>query len=131
MSKQQKNNSGFVALVVVVIVGAAVLVLALSTALLGVRELELVTTIDHGVAAKAFTDGCLDTALLALRLNPAPANADFTDSTGRCIITVSDEGDGNRLTVVRGIVGENEQSLTVRLTTVPANHSITINNYTL
>jgi hypothetical protein len=125
------GEAGFTALVVVVVIGAAVLTLALSTALLGVRELEIATTIDRGVATKTFTDGCLDTALLALRLNPLPVNSDFTDSIGRCIITVSDEGAGRRRVIARGIVGENEQSLEVLITTFPASRSITINNYTI
>ena len=122
-------NSGFAALVVVVIVGAAVLVIALSTALLGVRELEIATTIDRGVLAKTFTDGCLDTALLALRLNPAPVNSDFTDSVGRCIITMSDEGGGVRLVTVRGIVGENNRSLVAMVTTFPTSRSLIVNSY--
>ena len=126
-----KNNSGFVALVVVVIVGAAVLTLALSTALLGVRGLEIATTADHGVGAKTFADGCLDTALLALRLNPLTGDSDFTDGVGRCIITVRNGGAGRRRVIVRGIVGENEQSLEALVTPVPADHSITINNYTI
>ncbi len=129
MSPPRKINSGFAALVVVVIVGAAVLVIALSTALLGVRELEIATTIDRGVLAKTFTDGCLDTALLALRLNPAPVNSDFTDSVGRCIITMSDIGGGKLQVIARGIVGGNSRSLIATVTPAPADHSITVNNY--
>ena len=131
MPSRQKINSGFAALVVVVIVGATALTLALSTALLGLRELEIATTIDRGALAKTFADGCLDTALLALRLNPAAGDYEFTDTTGRCIITIGDEGGGNRLVVARGVVGENDQSLTARVTTVPASRSITVISYTL
>lgn len=129
--KINETNSGFAALAVVVIVGAAALVMALSTALLGVRELEIATTADRGTLAKTFTDGCLDSALLVLRRNPTPANYEFTDNVGQCIITMSDEGGGKRRIAVRGVVGENEQSLTARVTTLPADHSLTIDNYTI
>ncbi|HEY4476871.1 MAG TPA: hypothetical protein VJB69_02745 [Candidatus Paceibacterota bacterium] len=120
---------GFAALVVVVIVGAAALIIALSTALLGMRELEIATTFDRGWLAKTFADGCLDTALLALRLNPMPGNSDFTSGLGRCIITMSDEGGGNRRVTVHGIVGENDQLLEALVATAPSNHSITLLNY--
>ena len=127
--KINKIHSGFAALAVVVIIGAAMLTLALSTALLGVRELEIATTIDHGVLTRTFADGCLDTALLALRLNPLTGDSDFTDGVGRCIIMISDEGGDRRRIIARGIVGENEQSIEVLVTTFPASHSITINSY--
>src|SRR3989344_7648619 len=116
MSSHQKINSGFVALVVVVIVGVATLTLALSTALLGLRELEVATTTDRGVLAKMFTDGCLDTALLALRLNPAPGGYEFTNTTGRCIITIRDEGSGDRQVVAQGFIVGNDQSIEVHIT---------------
>src|SRR3989344_52860 len=131
MSDSKKINSGFAALAVVIIVGAAALVIALSTALLGVRELTIATTTDRGEAAKVFADGCLERALLTLRFNSAPVNYEFTDSAGRCIITMSDEGGDSRRIVARGKRGENEVSLEARVTTLPANHSLTIDSYTL
>ena len=129
--KITKIKSGFAALVVVVIVGAAALTLAVSTALLGVRELEIATTESRGHLAKTFTDGCLDRALLTLRLNPAAGSSSFTDATGQCIITVSDLGAGVYQVVARGIIGEYEQSLTARVTATPTNHSIIINSYSI
>src|SRR3989344_703634 len=92
----RQTNSGLAALMIVVIVGAAALTMAVSTALLGVRELELATTSDRGAATKALADGCLDTALLALRLNPSQGDYEFTLPAGACIITVSNEGGGDR-----------------------------------
>lgn len=127
----QKTKFGFAALVVVVVVGAAALVIALSTAWLGLRELEIATTADRGFLTKAFTDGCLDAALLALRFNPAPVSFDFTDGVGRCIMTVSDEGGDVRRIAVRGIVGENEQFLEARIIVSPSNRSLTVLNYAI
>lgn len=125
------SHSGFAALVVVVIVGAAALTLAVSVGLLGVRELEIATTNDRGAMAKIFADGCLDKALLALRLNPVVGSSEFTDTTGQCIITVNDLGVGVYQVIARGVIGEYEQSLTAIVATSPANHSITVNNYNL
>lgn len=127
--EHQKINSGFAALAVVVIVGAAALVLALSTAWLGVRELTIATTVDHGGGVKSFTDGCLDTALLTLRLDPAPVNYQFTDTVGQCIITMSDIGGGKSQVVAQTIVDGDSRSLSATVTTNPTNHSITVNNY--
>ncbi len=129
MLASKKINSGFAALVVVVIVGAAALTIALSTAWLGVRELEIATTVDRGVLLKTFADGCLDIALLNLRLNPAPVNSNFTDSLGRCIITMSDIGGGKRQVIAQGIVGGNGWSLIAMVTPTPADHSIIVNSY--
>ena len=125
----QKFNSGLATLVVVVVVGMVALTIALSTALLGVRELELATTVDKGHKTKAFADGCLDSALLALRQNGAQGDYEFTNSTGRCIITVTDLGSDNRRVVARGVVGENEQSLTALVTLSPATRSLTVTSY--
>ena len=125
----QKLNSGLAALVVVVVVGMVALTIALSTALLGVRELELATTTDHGREAKAFADGCLDSALLALRQNSAQGSYEFTNSTGRCIITITDLGGNNRRVVARGVVGENEQSLTALVTLSPLTRSLLVTSY--
>ncbi len=125
----QKVNSGFAALVVVVIVGSVALTIALATALLGVRELELATTTDQGREAKAFADGCLDSALLALRQNPAQGSYQFTVGADRCIIAVTNLGGNNRRVVARGVVGENEQSLTVLVTLSPANRSLLVTSY--
>lgn len=125
----QKLNSGLAALVVVVVVGMVALTVALSTALLGVRELEIATTADRGHEAKAFTDGCLDVALLALRHNPAQGSYEFTNSTGRCIITITDLGGNNRRVVARGAVGENEQALTTLITLYPTTRSLLVTSY--
>lgn len=125
----KQKKSGFAALVVVVIVGAATLAIALSTALLGVRELQIATIADRGGVLKTFTDGCLDNALLTLRLNPAPVNSDFTDSVGRCIITMSDLGGGKRQVVAQGIIGEDSRLLTATVTPNSADHSVVVNNY--
>ena len=129
MLNHKKIKSGFAAVVVVVIVGAAALTIALSTALLGVRELEIATTADRGVLTKTFADGCLDMALLTLRLNSAPVNSDFTDSVGRCIITMSGIGGGKIQITIQGIIDGNSRSLIATVTPTPANHSIVVNSY--
>ena len=131
MSIDQKNNSGFAALVVVVVIGAAALTLSLSTALLGVRELELSTTADRGRSAKSWVVGCLDRALLSLRQNSATPSYQFTLDGRQCIITIINEDGWVRRVIARGIIGEYEQQLEALITTVPSSRSIIIDNYTI
>lgn len=125
----QKINSGFTAVVVVIIVGLVALTITLSTALLGVRELTLAITTDQGREAKAFADGCLDSALLALRQNPAQGNYEFTTTTGRCIMVVTNLGGNNRRVLARGVMENNEQSLEALITLSPATRSLIVNSY--
>lgn len=87
------RNKGFAALLAVIIIGAAALIIALNSSLLGLGELDLGYTSQKGDEAFSIADGCMEEALRRLRIAPTLAGT-FTPtiSNGSCTFTIVNPG---------------------------------------
>lgn len=83
-------KAGFAALLAIVIIGAAALIMAYNSSLLGLGELESGYTSQQGAEAFAIADGCLEEALRRLRITPTLSGT-ITPSVsggGSCSVTI-------------------------------------------
>ncbi len=86
-------RSGFAALLAIVVIGAAALIMAYNSSLLGLGELESGYTSQQGSEAFSLAEGCMDEALRRLRINPLlPLPATLTPPVsggGSCSVTIT------------------------------------------
>lgn len=95
----KKDKRGVAALLVIVIVSAAVLTMAFSASLLGLGELDMGWTSQKGAEALALTDGCVEEALLRLKLDSGYSGETLNIGSNSCIISVAVLGDDRTITV--------------------------------
>ncbi len=110
------RKSGIAALFVVVVLGAASLVLALSATFLGLGEIEEAFEATRGGKAFSIADGCLEETLERIRENPnydGSSPPTFTD--GSCTIIVTPSG-LQRAVAVEGAFGDYTKKLQATVT---------------
>lgn len=97
----KNNNSGFAALVAVVIIGAASLLIAKNISILSQDELEIAYILDRGEAALNIAEGCVEETIRRFELNPDYSASDFNLELGggECLINTTTDGNG-RLIVI-------------------------------
>ncbi len=106
-------QAGFAALLAVIIIGAAALIIALNSSLLGLGELDLGYTSQKGSEAFSVADGCAEELMRRIRinnsyqLNAASTTFDlFNDTTASCEFRITDmDGVNTRRFIVRGTRG--------------------------
>ncbi len=86
------NQSGIAALLTIVIVGAAALIIAYSSSILGLGELEMSITDKKGDEAFYLADGCAEEALRKLKLDSNYTGETLNIGENSCIITVNNLG---------------------------------------
>jgi hypothetical protein len=96
---RQRGQGGFVAILTIVVVSAAVLIMAYNASLLGLGELDQGYTSQRGEEAFAMADGCMEETLRRLRLDISYAGETITTSNGSCIIAVTTLGADRTITV--------------------------------
>jgi|SRR3989344_2986557 len=88
-----KRKSGIAALFVVVVLGAASLILAMSATFLGLGEIEEAFEATRGGRAFSIADGCLEDTLERIRENPNyDGSIPPTFADGSCTIIVTSSG---------------------------------------
>jgi hypothetical protein len=91
---------GFSLLIVVVMLGAALLIMSLGTLIIGLGEREGSAALREGGEALSVADGCVNEILLRIRRNETygigAGVIPFTVPNGSCSIQVGDEGMGDR-----------------------------------
>lgn len=92
-------QKGVAALFVVIVVGAAAFLMAYSTTLLGLGELDAGYIDATGGEVFAFTDGCVEEALRNFRLNQNYLGGTLSLDNGSCGILVEASGEARTLTV--------------------------------
>jgi len=97
--KNINHQSGFAALLTIVVVSATVLIMAYSASLLGLGELDMGYTSQKGGEAFAIADGCMEETLRKLRLNTSYTGETLTTSNGLCIISVATAGSNRTITI--------------------------------
>jgi len=94
------QNSGFIALMTVVLVGAVALIAAISASTIGLGELELSVSQTDGYEVRSVAEGCMEETLSQVRQNNGygVGVGSTTQSLlgGVCTWSVIDEGGGIR-----------------------------------
>ena len=132
-----EHKCGFIALLTVIIIGAAALILAYGAAMLGLGALEAGYVEQRGQGAFAAADGCMEEALRHLRLDPAYCSIScstfsFTGGNPTCTISIIDLGGGQRQITGTGSVtaGSENYRKTIRMSvTIGAGNRITVNSW--
>ncbi len=107
------------ALLAVVIIGAASLLVVLNASTLGLGDLDFGYTSQKGAEALALADGCMEETFRRIRLYPSygvgSGTITLSLASGSCTIDVSGVNPA-RTVVVTGIVGEYQKKLEANLT---------------
>lgn len=86
------NKQGLSLLLVVIVVGTATLILAMSAAFLSIGDLDIGFTQDLQYEARAIADGCADEGLRRLRFDGAYTGDTLSLGDGSCILSISSNG---------------------------------------
>jgi len=127
--KIRNSREGMVALLTIIIVGAAVFIMAFSASLLGLGELEMGYDSQQGEESFAIVDGCMEEALRHLRIDNTYAGDTLNLGGGSCIISVVSAGNDRTVSVI-ATLGNYSKSLEVDLTLSGDNSDIiTVNSW--
>ena len=96
MNNLYHNQKGIAALLTIVVVGAAALIIAYSSSILSLGELELGWDSSKGEEAFFLADGCIEEGLRRLRLNNNYSGGTLNVGDNSCIISIM-ENDNNRV----------------------------------
>lgn len=114
------SGGGFSALFVIVIVGAASLLMAKSAATLGLGELNLGYVSQKGAEAFSVADGCVEETLRRIRLDTTygvgSGTINLMVENGTCEINVTDLGGGQRRVVVLGTTDSYNKKIQTEIT---------------
>ncbi|MBT4120939.1 MAG: hypothetical protein HOA57_00010 [Candidatus Magasanikbacteria bacterium] len=113
--KIKKDNRGIAALMIVVVIGAAALILALSSSFLGLGELDMGYTAQKGGEVGSLADGCMEEALRQIQLNNNYGGDTLNLEGNSCIIGIQTNGN-DRIITVSALVGNYGEKIQVDLT---------------
>jgi hypothetical protein len=125
--RQVYANRGVAALLTIVIVSAAALIMAFSSSILGLGELDSGFSNSRGEEALSIADGCMDEAMRRLRLDTSYSGANLSQSNGACIISVVPSGSERTITVTASTTDSYYKKIEVNLTL--AGNVITLNTW--
>ena len=110
-----RQESGYILLISILVIGAICSAILSSLMLLGINSSQLSHSIEESNKALALAQGCADYALLQLRTSPNYAgNEVLTYSNGTCeLLAVGGSGNTNRLLCTEGQVGETIRRLEI------------------
>ncbi len=114
---KKTNQRGIAALLVVIVVGAAALIMAYTASVVGLGELELSYTSQKGKEALAAANACVEEALRQISLdnNYQVDGYLLAVGDGSCIMSVSVNGN-NRLITVLGTVDQYNKKIEAQVT---------------
>jgi hypothetical protein len=123
--KKTKNNkkhkqSGFAALFVIAVIGAAGLLMAYTASILGLGELEMGYAAQKGSEAFFIADGCMEETYRRIRLNTnygvGAGTINLTVPNGSCAIDVTDLGGNQRRIDILGTTGDYNRTIRSEIT---------------
>jgi hypothetical protein len=85
-------QKGYMTLITVLIISAAVLIIGTTVSLLAVGQAQQGLSVTRGEQTLAFVEGCMEDALLKTKNSPTYAGGTITRPEGTCSITVSKAG---------------------------------------
>lgn len=104
------HKSAVALLLIVIIISAVALLMAYTSSILGLGELDLGYTAQKGAEAFSIADGCVEETFRRIYLDNTygidMGDIPLTVSNGSCIIQISDLGGNSRRVVVTGTAGE-------------------------
>ena len=109
-----KSQSGMAAIIIVVVIGAAALVLAKSASLSGINEIDISFNKDQGEKALALAEGCAEETLRRIQLDTGYTadNLELTYGGGYC--TINTEANGSQRTItINSQIGDYYKKLEV------------------
>jgi hypothetical protein len=114
-----KDNNGLAAILVVIIIGAATLLMARGAAFLGLGELDMGQTSAKGNETYYLAEACLEEALLRLKIDNDFVVTDYVLPIGdkSCRLTVSGPNSEKTITAT-GINGEYQKILHAEITII-------------
>jgi hypothetical protein len=95
----RKGANGFAALLTVVIIGASAFIIAFSSSIIGLGELDMGYTVSGAGEALSIADGCMDEALERLRKESSYTGGNLSYTKGSCMIRVVSMGGIGTVTV--------------------------------
>jgi hypothetical protein len=122
-----KKENGMIALLTVFIISSTALIMAITSSLLGLGELEMGFNSQKGMEALSIADSCVEEGLRRLRLDPDYSGGHLIVGDGSCIIQVVNQGGGDRSFLIEAVLDNYYQNLEVEVTL--ANSSTTINSW--
>lgn len=87
-----RNQSGYIAILTVIIVLAVVLMISSSVTLLSIGEGQSSLALTQGESSLNFVEGCMEDALEKIALNSAYSGGTITHPEGVCSISISKSG---------------------------------------
>lgn len=100
------TQSGYIALISVLVVGAVGMSITVSLLLLGVQSTNTTLVTQQHTYAKALADACAEEALQEIRDSTSfTGSGNITLGQGTCSYTVTDQGGQNRTVTASGEVG--------------------------
>lgn len=119
-NKLRSGKDGVAALVTIIVVSIAALIMAYSSSILGLGELDIGYTSQRGMEAFHVADGCMEETLRRIRLltsyGVGAGTISLTVSNGTCAIDVVDLGGNQRQITVLGTSGSYNKKIRVVLT---------------
>jgi hypothetical protein len=105
MKNIMKNQNGYVALIAVLVIGAASLAIALTLLVSGTDSQREILITQQSAQARNLAKGCVDEALQQIRDNTAfTGTGSLTLGQGSCTYTVTNTGGSNRTISSSGTV---------------------------
>jgi hypothetical protein len=121
------HRPGIAALLVVVIVGGAALLMALSVSILGLNDMEMGYNSQNGQNVFSLTDSCGEEALLRLKRDSNYAGGTLNLGGGSCIITVI--GDlPDKIITLTGNLGDYNNK--IQITAAISEETVTVVDWT-
>lgn len=121
MRETKKTQSGFVAIVTLVLMAALVSILAYSAGSLGLGELNMSFTSQKGLEALSVADGCADEVLRRFRINAnygiSAGTLVYILSYGSCTVDVVDLGGGQRRVTILGTASQYNKKIEIVVST--------------
>jgi hypothetical protein len=121
------GNRGVAAILTIVIISAAALIMAFSSSILGLGELDLGVSSSSGEEALSIADGCMDEAMRRIRLDTNYSGDALSQTNGACIISVVPSGNDRTITVTASTTDSYYKKLEVGITL--SGNVITLNTW--
>ena len=113
------KQKGGAILLIVVIIAVATLIMAYSSSILGLGELDLGYTSQKGSEAFSIADGCIEETLRRIRLNTnygiGAGTINLSVDSGSCAIDVVDLGENQRRITVSGTISDYTKKIETEL----------------
>ena len=118
-ANSRNSNTGYVALITVLVIGAVGTAIAVSVILLGLGSSRTSFALEQSNQAKALANACAEEALQQIRdSTPFTGTGSLTLGQGTCGYTVVNDGGENRTVTASGTVGTVVRKIKIIVNTI-------------